>query len=115
VKTLTILGMASMAFVVWFTWYEATRKDQGKGQSRRMSLAEAWTNIAIGLSINYVSNIWMIPLMADKTDVPISWWNYWWGGWVFTTISMFRQYTIRRFFNSHIQRFIEWVAGVSRR
>jgi ABC-type Fe3+ transport system permease subunit len=105
---LTQLGILSMIFCVWFTWYEASKKEQGTGQSKRMSLAEAWTNIIIGFTINFIANFWLIPMMTG-VDLPHS--ANFWGGWVYTTVSMLRTYTIRRFFNSHIQRFIQWVAG----
>lgn len=103
--TLELLGLASMAFVLWFTWYEATRRAAGPGQSKGMSLLEAWVNIAIGFTINFVANFWLIPLM---TGVELPHAANFWGGWVYTTISLLRQYTIRRFFNSHIHRFTEW-------
>lgn len=105
-STLEFLGLVSMAFVVWFTWNEARAKEQGDGQSKRMSLAEAWTNIVIGFSINFVANHWLIPMMSGVQLPNMA--NFW-GGWVYTTISMLRQYAIRRFFNSHIRRFILWM------
>ncbi|HYF16314.1 MAG TPA: hypothetical protein VEA40_00495 [Ramlibacter sp.] len=106
-NTLTFLGLSSMVFVVWFTWREATAKDQGDEQTKRMSLIEAWSNVCIGFTINFVANLWLLPLMTSGQLTHAS--NFW-GGWVYTTISMLRQYTIRRFFNSHIRRFAAWVA-----
>ena len=94
---LTVLGMASMAFVAWFTWRQYTGPDMGQGQSRRQSIIEAWTNIAIGFSVNFVANMILFPLMVG---VPVSAEANWWGGWVYTTISVLRQFVIRRWFNT---------------
>jgi hypothetical protein len=98
---ITLLGMVSMLFVIWFTWKEAKKKDDGTGQSKRASLVEAWTNIVIGFSINFIANFWLIPLMTG-VDLPNS--ANFWGGWVYTTVSIVRQYVIRRWFNAHLQR-----------
>ena len=106
--TLETLGLLSMLFVGVFTWREATVKDSGIGQSRRMSLAEAWTNIVIGFSINFLANLWIVPMM---TGVGLSSASNFWGGWIYTTISMLRQYFIRRFFNAHLRKFILWVSA----
>lgn len=108
---LAILGIASMLFVVWFTWHQYTSADPGVGaQTRRESLVEAWVNIVIGFSLNFIVNIPMIPLMADQAHhIPLM--NNWWGGWVFTTISILRSYGIRRFCNGHLRAFISWMAG----
>lgn len=106
--TLSLLGFTSMLFVVWFTWHEAMKKDAGVGQSKRASLVEAWTNIVIGFSINFVANLWLIPLM---TGVALPHSANFWGGWIYTTISILRQYTIRRWFNQRIHLFATKVAG----
>lgn len=105
---LTMLGLISMLFVLCFTWHEAATKDQGTGQLKRMSLIEAWTNIVIGFGINFVANLWVIPLM---TGLPLEHSANFWGGWIYTTISMLRQYILRRFFNAHIHRFVWWASS----
>lgn len=107
--TLTLLGMASMAFVIAFTWHQYVSADPGVGQSRQASLVEAWSNIVIGFSINFTANIWLVPLMADGGHMSHS--ANWWGGWVYTSISMLRQYAVRRFFNTHIHRFATWAGN----
>jgi|GEM_PF-965575 hypothetical protein len=96
---LTSLGMASMAFVAWFTWRAYRSADSGAGQSKRASIIEAWVNILIGFSINYAANVVLIPLMADGAHVTAT--SNFWGGWVYTAISIVRQYTVRRWFNTH--------------
>jgi hypothetical protein len=109
VSLISILGLVSMAFVAWFTWRAYASTDTAGGaQSRRESIIEAWVNIVIGFSFNFIFNLWLIPLATEGGHLtPI---NNFWLGWVFTTISIVRQYAIRRFFNSHIRRFSAWAA-----
>lgn len=106
-RLLVILGLASIAFVALHTWWAAAKAQHTTGQSPRASIVEAWVNILIGFSINFAMNIPMIPLIADhqSSAPPISWWNYFWGGWVFTVVSIIRQYAIRRWFNARIHLF----------
>lgn len=104
---LEILGIASLIFVIMFTWWQA-KKATTLGQSPRESIIEAWTNIVIGFTLNFIINIPMIPLMAGQEHhIPLI--NNWWGGWVFTVVSIIRQYTIRRFFNSYVKDFQQWL------
>lgn len=105
---LTILGLASMVFVCWFTWWTCTGPQGGAGQSRRESIIEAWTNIVIGFTLNFLVNLALIPLMTDGGRLSAS--ANFWGGWIYTSISMLRQYTIRRWFNNHIHQFSAWLA-----
>lgn len=87
-----------MLFVAWFTWRQYTGPQSGTGQSRRQSIIEAWVNIGIGFSINFAANLVLIPMMTDGHAVSAS--ANWWGGWVYTSISVLRQYVIRRWFNT---------------
>lgn len=105
---LTLLGMASFIFVAVFTWRAYTGPQAGGGQSRRSSIIEAWVNIAIGFSINFAANSVLFPLMVG---VSVSMEANWWGGWVYTSISILRQYAIRRWFNQRIQRAAQRLAG----
>lgn len=100
-SSIEFMGIASMLFVGWFTWNEAKKKDEGDGQSKRASLVEAWTNIVIGFTVNFVANFWLIPMMTG-VDLPHS--ANFWGGWVYTTVSIVRQYVIRRWFNAQLTR-----------
>lgn len=65
-------------------------------QTRKGSFAEAWTNIAIGFSINYTANLLILPLFgfhsltAGKNFVI---------GCIYTGISLARSYCLRRWFN----------------
>ena len=101
------LGAASMLFVIAFTWHAYTGKDSGHGQSRRESIIEAWVNICIGFSLNFSANLFLLPLMAEGGHLTLV--SNFWGGWVFTAISIGRQYALRRWFNSH--GFAAWLAA----
>lgn len=100
------LGAASMAFVIWFTWRAYTGRDVGQGQSRRASIIEAWTNIVIGFTVNFLANLVLLPMMTEGGHLSLM--DNLWGGWVYTAISIARQYCIRRWFNS--RRFADWIA-----
>lgn len=95
-NTLTLLGLASFVFVAVFT-ARAYRNNTGVGQTPRGAIVEAWTNIVIGFSVNLVANVFLIPLMANGAQVTFE--SNWWGGWVYTAISIIRQYAIRRWNN----------------
>lgn len=65
------------------------------GQSRRMSFVEAWTNIFIGFSINYVANLLIFPLFGMHISLGANFLM----GLIYTAISLARSYGLRRFFN----------------
>lgn len=65
-------------------------------QTRKGSVAEAFTNTAIGWTINFTANVIFLPLLYDGSHVYRSAFLI---GCVFTVISLTRQYLIRRFFN----------------
>lgn len=91
---LTTLGVCSFLFVVGFT-ARAYRKNDGVGQTPRGAIIEAWLNIAVGFSVNFVANIFLLPLVgASFTNAE----NFWLG-WIYTAVSIVRSYAIRRTFN----------------
>src|SRR5258708_6094733 len=90
------LGVASLLFVVLFT-LRAAMLAPGKGQSPRSAILESWSNIVIGFSINYIANLLIIP-MAVHGGYLDPWGNFWMG-WLYTVISIVRQYMIRRWVN----------------
>lgn len=65
-------------------------------QSKRMSMIEVATNIAIGLVVSFISQIAVFKLydihISVTQNVEITIW--------FTVISIIRSYLIRRWFNS---------------
>lgn len=66
-------------------------------QSKRGSFMESLTNVAIGITIGFVSNMVVLPLfgydvtVGDSFTISI----------VFTGISLVRSYTVRRLYNKH--------------
>lgn len=65
-------------------------------QTRIGSFVEAWANILVGFSINWVANMLVLPLFGfDVTGAQA------FGiGVIFTAISLARSYVLRRWFNS---------------
>jgi hypothetical protein len=92
---LEILGVLSLVFVGGFTWYQITHVDQGRGQTKRGSMIEAWTNIAVGFAVNFVANIFFLPLVGASFTLAENFWL----GWIYTAISVVRQFAIRRWYN----------------
>lgn len=64
-------------------------------QTRLGSFAEAWANIAVGFSINYVANLLIFPLFG----MHISPGNNFVLGLIYTAISLARSFILRRYFN----------------
>lgn len=65
-------------------------------QTKIGSFAEAWSNIAIGFSINFTANLLILPLFGFHTltlekNFAI--------GILYTAISLVRSYCLRRWFN----------------
>ena len=105
---LTALGIASFVFVAAFTARAYSQPD-GVGQSPRQAIVEAWLNIAIGFSINFVANFLILPL----ADAHISAAQNFWMGWISTTVSIVRQYVIRRWFNARLHAAARKLAGAA--
>ena len=103
---LHILGVASFIFVVAFT-ARAYSIDTGHGQTPRGAIIEAWMNILVGFSINFVANFLILPL-AGCSIGPVD--NFLMG-WIYTTVSIMRQYVIRRWFNARLHRAAMRLAG----
>ena len=96
-NTLTLLGIASMVFVAAFTYHAAFVQAHVLGQSPRSAIIEAWLNILVGFSINFAINQVIIPLAVEGGHLSYS--ANFWMGWLYTTVSIARQYVIRRWFN----------------
>lgn len=92
---LIALSFISLLVCIWLTIYAASKAEAGLGQSIRESMIEAWTNIAVGFSINYVANLLILPMVAQGLD-PVE--NFL-IGWIYTAISMVRSFVIRRWHN----------------
>lgn len=104
---LNLLGLASFCFVAVFT-AAAYRDDcQANGQSRRQAIIEAWANILIGFGVNYVINLLLLPLVGAELSAGSNFAL----GWIYTAVSMLRQYTIRRWFNARIHALAKKLAS----
>lgn len=101
--TLAVLGAASLVFVALFTI-----RTYYAGANPRQAIIEAWANIVIGFSINFAANLVLFPLMVG---VQVSAEANWWGGWIYTAISVLRQYAIRRWFQERIHVLASVLAG----
>lgn len=64
-------------------------------QSRKHSWYEAWSNIALGFTINYIANLAILPLFGFHISLV----NNFYMGLLYTGISLVRQYVLRRWFN----------------
>lgn len=94
---LHLFSAASFLFVVAFT-YRAYYAAPTPGQTPRSAIVEAWTNIIIGFSLNYVANLLILPLAGFHIG-PLE--NFM-VGWIYTAVSIVRQYVIRRYFNARL-------------
>lgn len=66
------------------------------GQSHKHSIAEAWVNVVVGFSVNYIANLLIFPLFGFSISLLANFWM----GVIYTGISLVRSYFIRRYFNS---------------
>jgi len=79
-------------------------------QTKTGSFIEAWINVAIGFSINYVANLLIFPLFNMHISLSD---NLLMGG-IYTVISVARSYAIRRWFNARIHRAAIRLSNLSR-
>ena len=83
---LTALGLASMAFVLAFTWHRYSA-----GSNPRRAILEAWANLVVGFTVNFIANFAILPLVGASVTAAENWWL----GWLYTAISVLRQYGLR--------------------
>jgi hypothetical protein len=65
-------------------------------QTKLGSISEAWANIAVGFTINYIANLIILPLFGFHT---LTMWKNFEIGLLYTVISLARSYALRRWFN----------------
>lgn len=70
-------------------------------QTRLGSLIEVLLNIAIGFAINWVANLYILPLYGFH----ITGGQAFSMGLLFTLISVVRSYVVRRWFNARLHKF----------
>lgn len=104
--TLNALGILSFLFVAGFTWRAYTR-EPGPGQSPRSAIAEAWLNICVGFGVNWSANFLLLPLVGAHFTAGENFAL----GWVYTAVSILRQYAIRRWFNSRLHTLAQRMTG----
>lgn len=78
-------------------------------QTRLGSLVEVCINILIGFSINWIANIYILPLYGFA----ITGGQAFSMGLIFTVISVIRSYVIRRWFNAMLRKASERIAGMA--
>lgn len=66
-----------------------------KGQSRLGSFIESMLNIVIGFTINFLANLWILPLFGFHITMSQNFQI----GLIYTVISIIRSYVLRRGFN----------------
>lgn len=94
---LPALGLLSMLVVALFTWAAA------RGGARpRLAILEAWVNVCIGFGINWLANFAILPLIGAHVDGAANFWM----GWIYTVVSVLRQYAIRRWFAERLHRLL---------
>ena len=75
-------------------------------QTRIGSLIEVMFNIAIGFAINWVANLWILPLYGFQ----ITGGQAFSMGLIFTVISVVRSYIVRRWFNARLHAAAQTIA-----
>lgn len=85
-NALTALGVLSMAFVMAFTWHRYSA-----GHAPRRAIVEAWANLVVGFTVNFIANFAILPLVGASFTAAENWWL----GWLYTAISVLRQYGLR--------------------
>jgi hypothetical protein len=76
-------------------------------QTRLGSFIEVLFNIAIGFAINWVANIYILPLYGFQITGSQAFSM----GLIFTVISVVRSYIIRRWFNARLHAAAQVLAG----
>lgn len=104
--TLTLLGMASMALVILFTWVAYSSQDTGTGQTRREAIIEVWVGILIGFGINWIMNWFLLPMVGAKFTAVENFWL----GMIYTLVSVMRGFVVRRWADKHIRQFAKRLA-----
>jgi len=95
---LYLLGTFSFIFVVAFTYHAYFKEHTIGAQSPKSAILEAWFNILVGFGVNFAANIWLLPLVGAEFNHLENFFL----GWIYTAISIVRQYSVRRWFNKRI-------------
>ena len=71
-------------------------------QTKLGSFIEAWVNVLIGFTINYIANLLIFPLFGFHISLLANLYM----GLLYTLISVVRSYCIRRWFNARIHKLL---------
>jgi hypothetical protein len=91
-----LVALACFFVCIGFTIVAARERDESGGQSGRDSMIEAWQNIAVGFAINWAVNLILLPYYIGEISV----WDAFLMGWPYTTVSLLRSFSIRRWNNN---------------
>jgi len=103
---LVVFGIASFVFVVVFTL-----RSYRAGANPRLAIIEAWINVLVGFTINYIANLALLPLLGASFTLAENFAL----GWIYTAISVIRQYIVRRWCQREIHNLAESIAAGLRR
>lgn len=106
---LETVALLSLAACLGITAYSANKTEDEGGQTVRDSMLEAWTNIGVGFTINYIANLIILPSVTEGLTL----WENFMIGWIYTAISMVRSFGIRRWNNRKDINRRKLSAGVS--
>lgn len=76
-------------------------------QTKLGSLYEALFNVAIGFTINFIANLFILPLVGFHISIGQNFFI----GVLYTIVSVARSYVIRRWFNARLHAAAERLAG----
>ena len=99
---LGVLSLASFLLVVVFTSHAYC-----DGGFRREAIVEAWLNVVVGFSVNYIANFLILPLIGAHVAALANFEM----GWIYTAVSIIRQYAIRRWFQRRIHAAAVFIGG----
>ena len=71
-------------------------------QTKLGSFIEAWVNVLIGFTINYIANLLIFQLFGFHISLLAKFYM----GLLYTVISVVRSYCIRRWFNARIHKLL---------
>jgi hypothetical protein len=100
---LLFLSLFSLLTCIGITYYSATTTPAKEGQTLKDSMLEAWENILVGFTVNFIANMFIIPLAMDSGE-GVGFVNNFLMGWMYTAISMIRSMWIRRRYNAKMLR-----------
>lgn len=101
-STITILGLASLVFVIGFTLMALRGSTNRLGrQTRRQAIIESWINILVGFILNFGINLLILPMLG----ITLALGDNFFIGCIYTAVSVVRSFMIRRYCDEAIHTF----------